>query len=75
MLSKYIDLKVFLISFAIGIFCVYVSGNDLKVVHIYPQPGKTVHYKDKSGQCFDYSASEVACPKIPFMTNSIPVQE
>lgn len=75
MLLKYIDLPTFIISFAIGMFCVYVSGNDLKVVHVYPQPGKSVQYKDKAGQCFDYSADEVSCPSMPFMTNTIPVQE
>jgi hypothetical protein len=75
MLFKYIDLKIFLVSFAIGMFCIYISGNDLKVVYVYPQPGKNVQYKDKSGQCFDYSTTEVTCPSLPFMTNTIPVQE
>ena len=75
MLLKYIDLKTFIISFAFGMFCIYISGNDLKVVYAYPQPGKDVQYKDKAGQCFNYSTEEVACPSIPFMTNTIPIQE
>ena len=75
MLFKYINFRVFLMSFIVGLFCIYVSGNDLKVVYVYPQPGKSVQYKDKAGQCFDYTAAEVKCPAIPFMTNTIPIQE
>jgi hypothetical protein len=75
MLFKYVDFKVFLASFAVGIFCIYITGNDLKLVFVYPQPDKSVQYKDKAGQCFDYSASEVSCPTLPFMTNTIPIQE
>jgi hypothetical protein len=75
MLFKYIDFRVFLASFIFGMFCIYISGNDLKVVFVYPQPDKSVQYKDKAGQCFEYSATETKCPSIPFMTNTIPIQE
>ena len=72
----YINLKIFLISLALGIFAVYVTGTDLKVVHIYPQPDNIskVQYKDKAGQCFEYSANEVSCPSMPFSTSTIPIQ-
>ena len=75
MLLKYIDLKIFLVSFCVGMFCIYISGNDLKVVYVYPQPGKPAQYKDKAGQCYDYIANEVTCPSMPFMTETIPIQE
>ena len=76
MISKYINIKIFLISLALGLFCVYITGADIKVIHIYPTPDNsaTVQFKDKSDQCFEYKANEVSCPSMPFMTESIPMQ-
>lgn len=76
MIFDYINLKVFLVSLALGIFAVYITGSDIKVVHIYPQPDNIskVQYKDKAGQCFEYTATEVTCPSMPFSTSTIPIQ-
>lgn len=76
MLSKYINFKVFLVSLALGLFCVYITGADIKVIHVYPLPENTdsVQYKDKTDQCFEFKSTEVKCPTIPFMTTSIPIQ-
>ena len=76
MISKYVNIKVFLISLAVGLFCVYITGADIKVIHIYPTPdnSETVQFKDKSEQCFQYKTNEVTCPVMPFMTESIPIQ-
>ena len=32
---KYINLKIFIISFAVGIFCVYIMGPDIKKIYVY----------------------------------------
>lgn len=76
MLSKYVNLKVFLISLAFGLFCVYITGADIKVIHVYPQPDNihNTQYKDKADQCFEFKSNEVTCPSLPFMTQSIPIQ-
>ena len=70
------NIKVFLISLAFGLFCVYITGADIKIIHIYPQPNNVnkIQYKDKSDQCFQFNPTEVDCPSMPFMTESIPIQ-
>jgi hypothetical protein len=77
MLSKYINIKLFLVSLAFGLFCVYITGADIKVIHVYPTPenANTMLYKDKTDQCFEVKANEITCPSMPFMTSSIPIQE
>lgn len=75
MLLKYISLKVFIISFIIGLFFVYMFGPEMKTIYVYPTPqniGK-IQYKDSAGNCFTYSSKEVKCPDDNFIT-SIPVQ-
>jgi len=62
-MSKYINFKIFIISLAIGFFFVYITGPDIKVVIVYPNPDniKTMQYKDKANQCFTYVANEISC--------------
>ena len=76
MISKYISLPIFLISFAVGLFCVYVLGPEFKTIYIYPSPSNysKTQYKDKANQCFEFKPSETDCPINPFTIKSIPVQ-
>jgi len=57
---KYINIPVFFISFAIGIFLVYVSGSDIKEIYMYSLP-EIVEYKDDSGECFVFEKKEIKC--------------
>ncbi len=54
----------FFVSFAIGLFLVYVFNPPPSVVIKFPSPynaGK-VTYKDKNDTCYTYKANKVACP-------------
>jgi hypothetical protein len=76
MLTKYISLPIFLISFAIGLAFVYTLGPDIKTIFIYPTPSNYTkyQYKDSAEQCFQFKPNEVDCPFNIFSINSIPVQ-
>ena len=64
MLFDYINLKYFILSLAIGLFCVYVIDTPKRVIFITPNVDNLdkVTYKDSSDKCFKYQASEVKCP-------------
>jgi len=75
-ISKYIDIYVFIISFAIGLFFVYILGSEKKIIYVYPTP-ENIHkfiIKDKTNHCFQYKSQEVECPMNPLLIKSIPVQ-
>lgn len=64
---QYINFTYFILSFTLGLFLVYVLGEDVKVVKIYPNPinVESVLYKDKADECFKMKATQVDCPSIP----------
>ena len=76
MITHYISIPIFLISFAIGIFFVYVVGTEGQTITIYPTPSNSdvYQYKDKAEQCFEFKPEEVECPFNPLSVKTIPVQ-
>ena len=76
MLSKYVHIPVFIASFAIGLFFVYVLGPETKTVYVYPSPSNYLktQYKDNTNQCFEYKPVETDCPVNPFDIKTVPVQ-
>ncbi len=77
MLSNYISLPIFLISFAIGLFCIYVIGPESKTIYVYPSPENylKIQYKDNADQCFQFKPTETNCPINPFSIKTIPIQK
>lgn len=76
MLSSYISLPIFLISFALGLFFVYIMGPEMKTIYVYPSPHnymKTL-YKDSANQCFQFKPVETNCPINPLSIKTVPIQ-
>lgn len=76
MISKYISLPVFLVSFALGLFFVYTLGPEFKNIYVYPnlENYTKIQYKDKANQCFEFKPAETDCPLNPLSIKTIPVQ-
>jgi hypothetical protein len=76
MILEYISFRVFIISFAIGLFFVYIYGPEMKTIYIYPSPENIdkVIFKDKADNCFSFQANEVECPKNESILSKIPLQ-
>tara|TARA_B110000285_G_C14846791_1_gene478003 strand:+ start:118 stop:345 length:228 start_codon:yes stop_codon:yes gene_type:complete len=75
MFFDYIDAKIFIVSFAIGIFYTYVKGDDMKKIYIYPSPEnyKDFIIEDNAGQCFQYKPKEVSCKNQTI--TKVPIQK
>ena len=75
-LFQLIDFKLFIFSFAIGIFCVYVTADPSRVIYVYPTPENSDKYlfKDRTSNCFKYTAEEVSCDSVDDVRN-IPAQK
>ena len=76
MLLNYISIPAFLISFAIGLFFVYILGPQTKTIYIYPTPENVdkVLFKDKAENCFYFEEEIVECPIDKSKISSIPIQ-
>ena len=72
----YINIRVFIISLAVGLFFVYILGPDTKKVYIYPSPDniEKILFKDDANNCFKYEPEEVTCPKDESKIANVPVQ-
>jgi hypothetical protein len=75
-LAKFINIPIFLISFAIGIFVVYITLDDSRKIYIYPTPENIdlIQYRDKTDTCFAFKQTEVSCPKNDAEISKIPSQ-
>ena len=60
---KFINIPVFLISLVGGLFAVYMTMPDQRKIYVYPTPDNKdlLQYKDKTGTCFTFQQTEVAC--------------
>jgi len=60
---KSIHVVLFIISFVVGCFFVYISPTEHKTVLVYPTPTniKKIQYKDSTNECFNFTAKIVSC--------------
>jgi hypothetical protein len=75
-LSKFFNGKAFIISLAIGIFFVYISSPENRVLFIYPNPDNvdTYLFKDKTDTCYKYKSNEIKCPERESLIMKYPIQ-
>ena len=76
MFLKYINIPVFILSLAIGIFLVYVYVPEERTILVYPTPENVnlIQYKDITGNCFHFKKEEVECPTDSSKISKIPAQ-
>jgi hypothetical protein len=76
MILNYISIPIFLISFAVGLFFIYILGPETKTVYIYPSPENVdkVLFKDKAENCFYFEEETIECPKNESLISKIPIQ-
>ena len=73
---KFINVHIFLVSLAIGIFVVYITAPAPKIIYVYPTPDNInkLQFKDYSENCFTFQAEKVSCSKETGEIKEIPVQ-
>lgn len=73
---KFVNIPIFLISLAFGIFAVYITMPDTRKIYVYPTPENVsmLQYRDKADACFSFKQVEVKCPKNESEISRIPVQ-
>jgi hypothetical protein len=76
MLLDFISFPIFIISFSIGLFFVYILGPNIKTIYIYPTPENVdkILFKDKADNCFTFEEQEMDCPSDPSKISTIPLQ-
>jgi hypothetical protein len=73
---KYINLYVFIVSLAFGIFAVYITAPDKRKIVVYPthENSGILQYKDKTNSCFSIVEREVKCPANDKDIAKVPMQ-
>ena len=74
---KFINKKVFALSFILGLIFIYFAPNDNSLIYVYPTPDniKKVEYKDKTDTCYEYIEELVDCPTDKNKIKKIPTQK
>ena len=73
---KYLDVRAFIISFALGMFAVYILEPDTTKIKVYPSPDNNqyIQYKDEANNCFTFRQSSISCPKDKTNIYETPIQ-
>lgn len=73
---SYVNIPVFVVSLAIGLFFVYIYNPDKRKIYIYPTPDNidTIQYKDSADACFEFKQIRTKCPTNSKDISKIPAQ-
>lgn len=73
---KYVNIPVFIISLAFGIFAVYVTMPDTRKIYVFPTPENVslLQYRDKTNTCFSIKEQQIKCPTNDNDISVIPPQ-
>ena len=76
MIGKFIDLKTFIISLALGLLFVYLWQPKQRIIYVYPTPDNVekIQYKDRANNCYKFNSMEVQCPSDTNKIKNIPLQ-
>lgn len=63
-LFQYVNMPLFIMSLIVGLFAVYITLPDQRIVYVYPTPENVdlLQYKDKTDTCFSFNQEKVTCP-------------
>lgn len=73
---SYISWPAFIISFAIGVFYIYISLPKQRVVTVYPTQDNAdfFNFSDKAHNCFKFEQEMKTCPANDDQLKTIPMQ-
>ena len=73
-ISKYINIRVFLITFLLGLLYIYYIDYGRRVI-VYPNRHNIdkIEYKDEAENCFGYKVQEVKCPSDKSKIEIVPL--
>jgi hypothetical protein len=71
-----ISWPAFILSFALGVFYIYISLPKQRVVIVYPTQDNEAHFnfRDKAHNCFRFEQDMKACPDNNDALKTIPMQ-
>lgn len=75
-LIKFINIPVFIISLAFGLFAVYITAPNTRKIIVYPthENANSIQYRDKANNCFSIKEHEVKCPNDNSKISKLPMQ-
>jgi hypothetical protein len=61
---KFINIPLFIISLAIGLFFTYIYQPKIKPIYVLPTPDNImkIQYKDVTGTCYEMEKEVIKCP-------------
>jgi hypothetical protein len=74
--SSYINIKIFLVSFLLGVILVYLTAPVHDVVYKFPSPdnvGKFTYKNEADNSCYKFIAKTVPCENQHFLDQPLSV--